>query len=238
LSAAERLFEDRGYDHVTVAEIADAANISVKTLFTYFRSKEDLAFGDENWLRDALLAAMARRPSGTTAADAVADELVTLLRTRGSDIESFHRSVGDSLALQGRLRQMWESYEDAFTVAVAAERGEPAPSPAARLTACILVAIARSITSPELREQVRACETAQAREQVAVGWVREAQSLVRISLLSERAVVPARRTCHARPPVGHPGLPRQLTAGRQRDAPICQHPAEQVGAVGDDAVGA
>jgi len=181
LSAAERLFEERGYDHVTVAEIADAANISVKTLSTYFRSKEDLAFGDENWLRDALLAAMARRPTGTPAVDAVADELVNLLRTASSDVESFHYSVGDSFALQGRLRQMWASYEDAFTAAIAAELDEPSPSPAARLTACILVAVARSVTSAELRRQLRQCETEQAREQLAIAWIRQAQALLRTS---------------------------------------------------------
>ncbi|MEN3357679.1 MAG: hypothetical protein V7637_1661 [Mycobacteriales bacterium] len=73
LDAAERLFEQRGYDNVTVAEIADAANISVKTLFTYFASKEDLAFGGEARLRDELVAAITGRPArgsvlGTVAA--------------------------------------------------------------------------------------------------------------------------------------------------------------------------
>jgi AcrR family transcriptional regulator len=37
---ARALFEQRGFDAVTVAEVADAANVSVKTLFTYFQSKE------------------------------------------------------------------------------------------------------------------------------------------------------------------------------------------------------
>src|SRR5579875_843197 len=75
LAAADRLFDARGYDNVTVAEIADAANISVKTLFTYFASKEDLAFADESALRDAIVRAVTGRPAGTSAVDAVAAEL-------------------------------------------------------------------------------------------------------------------------------------------------------------------
>jgi AcrR family transcriptional regulator len=42
-AAAERLFSERGFENVTVAEIADAANISVKTLFTYQRLREEAA---------------------------------------------------------------------------------------------------------------------------------------------------------------------------------------------------
>ena len=43
-AAADRLFAQRGFENVTVAEIADAANVSVKTLFTYVSAKEELIF--------------------------------------------------------------------------------------------------------------------------------------------------------------------------------------------------
>src|ERR1700749_748396 len=75
LAAADRLFAARGYDNVTVAEIADAANISVKTLFTYFASKEDLAFADESQLRDAITGAITGSPDGVGPVDAAAPEL-------------------------------------------------------------------------------------------------------------------------------------------------------------------
>ena len=52
-AAAERLFSERGFEDVTVAEIADAANISVKTLFTYVRAKEELVFSDAPNILDA-----------------------------------------------------------------------------------------------------------------------------------------------------------------------------------------
>ena len=43
-SEAMRLFVTRGFDHVTVAEVAEAAEVSEKTVFNYFPAKEDLFF--------------------------------------------------------------------------------------------------------------------------------------------------------------------------------------------------
>jgi len=47
------------------------ASIPVKTLFTYFRSKEDLAFADEHEFRDQLADAIGSRPAGSTQVEAV-----------------------------------------------------------------------------------------------------------------------------------------------------------------------
>src|SRR5947207_3879556 len=56
---AMRLFATRGFDHVTVAEVAAAAGVSEKTVFNYFPAKEDL-FYDEVPARAAALAAAIR----------------------------------------------------------------------------------------------------------------------------------------------------------------------------------
>ena len=155
LAAADRLFAARGYDNVTVAEIADAANISVKTLFTYFASKEDLAFADEDALRDAIVRAVAGRPDGTSAVDAVAAELRRQVRDTGQGgpmegVEGYHRSFGDSPALQSRLRRMWTAYEDAVTTAVLGRAVDAGPA-AARLEAMLVIALVRSLTTSEVR---------------------------------------------------------------------------------------
>jgi AcrR family transcriptional regulator len=71
VEAAFELFEERGFDGTTIADIADAAEIAPRTFFSYFPSKDDVVFHDfeeryatiASWLRD--------REPGTNAIDAL-----------------------------------------------------------------------------------------------------------------------------------------------------------------------
>ena len=156
LEAAERLFAERGFEHVTVAEIADAANVSVKTVFVYFRSKQDLAFTDTTFF-DLCVAAIERRPPGVTPVQAMTGTLVAVLHEGGlpvaDGIEGFHRAHEGSPGLHARMLRMWEEYEDQLTAVLAAEAGGPA-TPAMRLRAIALVGILRGLTSAEMRAAV------------------------------------------------------------------------------------
>src|SRR5918992_2933375 len=68
-ATARRLFAERGFDTVTVAEIAAAAEVSEKTVFNHFPTKEDLAFaGREEGLR-RLVADITERPPGASVLD-------------------------------------------------------------------------------------------------------------------------------------------------------------------------
>jgi AcrR family transcriptional regulator len=176
LAAAERLFEQRGYDNVTVAEIADAANISVKTLFTYFASKEDLAFGGEARLRDELVVAIIDRPARTSVLDAVTVVLRRQIDAAAAAGEAtagmagYHRGYGDSAALQSRLRRMWHDYEDALTAAI--DRSTAGLTPAeARLLAMRAIVLVRSLTTTEVRDLVAAADDPQA---ALHGWLDQA----------------------------------------------------------------
>jgi len=174
VEAAQRLFEERGFENVTVAEIADAANVSVKTLFVYFRAKEELAFAD-NQLIDEILAAMAGRKPGTTHAEAVAAELAAQVRAQSDPVaglEGFHRGYGQSPAIQSGLLRLWSDYEDRVTAFLAAEAGT-GPTPQMRLHAVQLVAIPRTLTSPEVRALVAGLPREKARAALE-RWLREA----------------------------------------------------------------
>src|SRR5512146_1832776 len=61
---ALELFAVRGFDRVTVAEIAAAAGVSEKTVFNYFPTKEDLFFDEVPKREAALVEAIAGRGPG------------------------------------------------------------------------------------------------------------------------------------------------------------------------------
>jgi AcrR family transcriptional regulator len=68
-SVALQQFADRGYDHTTLAEIAEAADISPRTIFAYFQSKEDILFCEQPSLHAQLELALDQRPAGATTVD-------------------------------------------------------------------------------------------------------------------------------------------------------------------------
>jgi AcrR family transcriptional regulator len=61
IEAAVRLFEDKGYEHVTVAEIADAAEVSPRTFFLHFQAKEDVLLANADLRVDLALQTIAER---------------------------------------------------------------------------------------------------------------------------------------------------------------------------------
>jgi AcrR family transcriptional regulator len=67
---AHRLFADRGFDAVTVAQIAREANVSEVTVFNYFPTKEDLFFGGMQFFEERLLDAVRTRAPGESVLEA------------------------------------------------------------------------------------------------------------------------------------------------------------------------
>ncbi|QRY42703.1 TetR family transcriptional regulator [Mycolicibacterium boenickei] len=65
------IFAERGFDHVTVADIAVAAGISERTFFRYFASKDEVVLDYERLVRDRLVDAITARPAGEGAVTAL-----------------------------------------------------------------------------------------------------------------------------------------------------------------------
>jgi AcrR family transcriptional regulator len=106
--AAMKLFSQRGFDAVTVAEVADEAGVSEKTVFNYFPTKEDLFFDEIDEREAALLASLRSRKPGESM-------LAALSRTAAANCERltsehfgrFAKLVEDAPSLQTKERQMF-----------------------------------------------------------------------------------------------------------------------------------
>jgi AcrR family transcriptional regulator len=75
---ALQLFAERGYDETTLAEIAEAADVSPRTIFSYFESKEEILMGEEAAFLTTLQTMLDSRPPGTTTVEAIRDFLAEI----------------------------------------------------------------------------------------------------------------------------------------------------------------
>ncbi|MEU6175549.1 TetR/AcrR family transcriptional regulator [Streptantibioticus parmotrematis] len=127
--AALRLFLDRGYDQVGVKEVADAADVSVTTLFKHFPCKEALVFDLDDDIEASLVAAVRDRPAGQSVPGALRDRLLT-----GPDwsqpeddegFAAFSRMVERTPALIDYRHRMWLRHEAVLARVIAEEEGAP-----------------------------------------------------------------------------------------------------------------
>ncbi|MFH8345469.1 TetR/AcrR family transcriptional regulator [Streptomyces sp. NPDC018045] len=124
--AALRLFLERGYEQVGVKEIADAADVSVTTLFKHFAGKEALVFDLDDDIEAALVAAVRDRAPGQSILQALrAYVLLTEDHAARSDFTAFARLVAETPALRDYAQRMWMRHETALARAIAHEAGAP-----------------------------------------------------------------------------------------------------------------
>ncbi|MFD5732578.1 TetR/AcrR family transcriptional regulator [Streptomyces sioyaensis] len=132
---ATGLFLERGFDAVTIAEIAGAAEVSVNTVYNYFPAKEDLFFDRSKGVADRLSRFVRGRAAGESAAVAVLRELredVEAVSPRVGLIEGyerFMRVVHDAPTLKARLWYLQQEVHDNLEVTLREETGAPAGDP-------------------------------------------------------------------------------------------------------------
>jgi AcrR family transcriptional regulator len=176
-AAAEALFGERGFDDVTVAEIADAANISVKTLFTYIGAKEELLFSGRPAVLDAVVAAVGSRRLGQTPLVAAGQALLAAVDDQDPrrNLDAFLRMAGSGPAARSRLRALWDDTEEALTAALATPRDGPRELAARRLTAAQIMVLVRTVTSTEVGDLLaKSADTDKQRQEALKDWIRDA----------------------------------------------------------------
>lgn len=137
---ATAMFLERGFDAVSIREIADAADVSPTTVFAHFPQKEALVFDEDDEQRDRLVAAVRERRPGTSINRAIHDyyaaEVEINLAEHGDEVaRTFMRFLNETPALRDYAARMWLRHEDALAEAIADDLGLPQPSAEVRVYA-------------------------------------------------------------------------------------------------------
>jgi AcrR family transcriptional regulator len=118
---ALRLFAERGYEETTIADIAEAAEVSPRTVFAYFPTKEDIFFCDLPGELDRLAKALRERPEGATTLDALRDYVATLEFDDDSWLRK--RIVAADENLRRIERARFAGFEDLLLESIARDLG-------------------------------------------------------------------------------------------------------------------
>jgi AcrR family transcriptional regulator len=181
---ATHLFMERGFEAVTVADVAEAAEVSIKTVFNYFGSKEDLFFDREAEVHDGLIAALASRDEGVSLLRALRGRLTGGM-IAGDDwsllddpedrrlMRRFFCTWSETPSLRGRWLRGNEGLEDRVAEVVSRDLGPGASPQAVRALAAMIVAVAslslRAFTEALAADAPREEIERRVREQVDAG---------------------------------------------------------------------
>src|SRR5262249_16325071 len=118
---ARRMFVERGFEAVSVAEIAREAEVSAATVFNYFPAKEERVYNGREALEEQMLAAVRDRAEGESIAAAFAGFISRprgLLASRDPEevegLAGISRMIASSPALLARERQIFDAYADSL----------------------------------------------------------------------------------------------------------------------------
>jgi AcrR family transcriptional regulator len=145
---ARRLFAERGFEAVSVAEIAREAEVSEATVFNYFPTKEDLVYHGMEAFEADLLAALRRRPAGESVIDAFGrfvsaprGFLAAADESAKTALLEVSRMIAGSPALRARERQILASYSGSVAELLRDETGADVDDIRPQVVASALVGV-------------------------------------------------------------------------------------------------
>lgn len=153
---ARRLFAERGFEGVPVAEVARRADVSEATVFNYFPTKEDLFYSGLEEFEEKLLAAVRDRKPGTSVLAAFRDHMLVQrgvfdMKAAGGDdqaterVRTITRVITESPALLARERQVLNEYSSSLAALIAEETGAAAGDVLPAAVANALIGVHRSL---------------------------------------------------------------------------------------------
>jgi AcrR family transcriptional regulator len=174
-ATARRLFSERGFERVTVAEIARAADVSEQTVFNYFPTKEELVYWRLGSFEEQLLSTIRERAPGEPALAAFGRFLLAQRGLLGDPepdarerLVAITRMITESPALLAREQQIFARYTAALAELLAAEEGADPLDIRPRVAAHAMMGVHQALVSytrrrildgarpPRLAREVRA----------------------------------------------------------------------------------
>ena len=116
-SAALRLFDERGFEETTISDIAAAADVSPRTFFSYFPSKDAVVFAELDERLADIDARLAERPPGETPLMTfrrVAEALLEAISAEGEEGAIQVALIRDRPSLQAQALKRFSDAEEGF----------------------------------------------------------------------------------------------------------------------------
>jgi len=189
--AATAMFASRGFDAVKVSEIADRVNVSMKTLYNYFPTKESMVLDDADELIDGLAAALRDRQAGTSISDAFVGALEANMS--GSEVfddelaahvaTTFAAMVKQTPALHAHWLEIQDRLARVAAEQLALQAGIEPTDPEPTIAGWALAGLVQVDMDSRVRHIRAGRRGAQLREAVA-GDVRQAAELLETGLAS------------------------------------------------------
>jgi AcrR family transcriptional regulator len=144
---AMRLFLERGFDTVTLDDIAAAADVSRRSLFHYFESKEEIVFSTKAEFPRLVVEAIGRRPADEPLIDMVENAMLEMATSHiPAQTRNYARLIRDTPALRAGDQAKYEYVERLSAKSLAARKGLPENDIACRVIAAAAIGIIKLAT--------------------------------------------------------------------------------------------
>jgi AcrR family transcriptional regulator len=173
VNAAFELFTEKGYEHTTIANIADAAVVSPRTVSTYFPTKEDILFADTPEIHRLFAQALEDRAEGVTALDALREIIAKSLDLGPNELQR-KGIVGQHETLRRSERARMAPFEEMMVEAIAKDLDAGPDDIRPQIVAAALLAAFSTIRERDLTAPSNSFSSEQAMAVVddVIGFVR------------------------------------------------------------------